>query len=146
MNDLSQDSTPSWIFNGNQFFRGAPDDVTFIESLAYNHKAEYKSFCEGLKSITAPVVFGSGDVHLSEVMQISEETIGYKSYEFTSSSMHSYTGAKPWANSLRLEGMACIEFNFMVIESKAIFKNNQHGLGIQIQAVGLAKKLYFLNT
>lgn len=143
MANLSEDKTPAWIFNGNQFFRGAPDNVTYVESLAYNHKAEYRNFCEGLKNIDAPVVFGSGDVHLSEVMQIPAETIGFQSYEFTSSSMHSYVGDDAWANSLRVEGMACVEFNFMVIQSQAIARNDQRGLTIQMQSIGLAKKPYF---
>lgn len=146
MSNLAEDATPSWIFNGNQFFRGAPDDITFVESLAFNHKAEYQNFCEGIKSINAPVVFGSGDVHLSEVMQIPAEAIGFKSFEFTSSSMHSYTGSNPWANSLRIEGMTCVEFNFMVIQSQAIAKNNQRGLNIQMQSLGLAKRPYFENN
>ena len=147
MKNLAEDKTPAWIINGNQFFRGAPTDLSFmIESLQWNHPGEFKNFCDGIKSISAPVVFASGDVHLSEVMQISPETIGYQTYEFTSSSMHSFLGGNPWQNTLRLPEMVATEFNFMVIESKRIEVGSQTGLKIDIQSLGMSKQPYFQNS
>jgi alkaline phosphatase D len=146
MKNLGEDKTPAWIFNGNQFFRGAPDKVTFVESLQYNHPAEFKNFCEGLKKISAPVVFASGDVHLSELMKISPEMIGYQSYEITSSSMHSFIGGNTWENSLRIPNMVTSEFNFMVIQSKAVDKGGQTGIKIDLQSLGMVQRPYFQSS
>lgn len=147
MKNLTVDATPSWIFNGNQFFRGAPDDLSFmVESMQWNHPAEFKNLCDGMKNVTAPVVFASGDVHLSEIMQISADKVGYDTFEVTSSSMHSYLGGNPWKNILRMPEMICTEFNFMVIESQFIQRGAHAGLKVNLQTLGMSKQPYFTNS
>lgn len=136
MADLAKSDAPAWIINGNQIFNGAKK--TFVESLEQNHPAEYQLFIEGLKNQKAPVVFASGDIHLSEIMEIPETTLGYKSYEFTSSSMHSYAGSG-WENPLRVAGAYTIEFNFMVFETLAGSKNLQ----VNVKSLGLPEQAYF---
>jgi phosphodiesterase/alkaline phosphatase D-like protein len=136
IDNLKQDSTPAWIINGNQFFNGAKK--TFIESLEQNHPVEFKTFVDELKTISAPVVFASGDVHLSEIMKISKDVIGFDSYEFTSSSMHSYLG-DGWVNPLRVNGAYALDFNFMVFKSNV----NNGGFNINTKCLGLPKESFF---
>lgn len=133
---LKKDNRPSWIFNGNQFFNGANKD--FIESLARNQPVEYKTFINDLKNINVPVVFGSGDVHLSEIMKIPQSLLGYETYEFTSSSMHSYVG-DGWDNPLRLSSAYVKEFNFIMFESS----NVNGSLLINAKSFGLQAQPYF---
>lgn len=142
---LSESNAPSWIINGNQTFRGAPDDVNFVESMQYNHPAELDQLKKDLRKINAPVVFGSGDVHLSEVMNVYPIEFGYQTYEFTSSSMHSFLGGdgKPWKNERRLNGMVCPEFNFMTFRSQAVEVEGRPALRIEAQCMGAARANYF---
>lgn len=133
---LKKDNRPSWIFNGNQFFNGANKE--FIESLARNQPAEYKIFLNDLKNTNVPVVFGSGDVHISEIMKIPKNLLGYETYEFTSSSMHSYVG-DGWDNPMRVSAAYVKEFNFVVLESSNINGN----LLINARSFGLQSQPYF---
>ncbi len=136
IDSLKKNSSPSWVFNGNQFFNGANKD--FIESLSRNHQAEYKILMSELKSLSAPVVFGSGDVHLSEIMRIPSNILGYETYEFTSSSMHSYVGTG-WDNPMRVSAAYVKEFNFILFNSTS--SNNT--LNINAKSLGLQAQPYF---
>ena len=135
-NQLNSDATPTWLFNGDQFFSGV--DLSYKESLQSNHPAHFKKIMNELKTAKAPVVFASGDIHFSEIMQIPKETVGYNTYEITSSSMHSYTGTG-WDNPLRIPGAFTREFNFMMVQSK----NENGGFKVNIESWGLADKPYF---
>jgi alkaline phosphatase D len=136
IDNLKKDNTPSWIINGNQFFNGAK--MTFVESLEQNHPVEFKTFVDEIKAMTTPIVFASGDVHLSEIMKISPDTIGFNSYEFTSSSIHSYLG-NGWVNPLRVDGAYAIDFNFITFKSAV--KSN--GFDINAKCLGLPKEPFF---
>ena len=134
--NLKNNNEPSWIINGNQFFNGV--SLTFKEAFEQNHPKEFGSFIDSLKSVEAPVAFASGDVHLAEVMKVPTDRLGYETYEFTSSAMHSYAGPG-WDNPMRVEGCYSIEFNFFVLQSE-----NQNGnLNIKVSCLGLADKPYF---
>lgn len=133
---LSADQNPAWVINGNQIFNGAKK--TFIESLEQSNPTEFTLLMKQLRQIKAPVVFGSGDIHLTEVCKIPKEKMGYETFELTSSSMHSFVGAG-WDNELRVAGAYCIEFNFCVVRSV-----NENGkLKINTKCLGLAKQPYF---
>lgn len=133
---LSQNTAPAWIINGNQIFNGAKK--TFIESLEQNHPAEFTQLMSELGNVQAPVVFASGDIHLSEVMRVPTNIIGYETFEFTSSSMHSYA-SDGWDNPMRVEGAYSIEFNFMVFKTQLL----KNGLNIDVQCIGLNDSPYF---
>lgn len=128
---------PTWLISGNQFFSGVALD--YKESLQDNNPENFKLLTSDLKNINVPVVFGSGDVHFSEIMKIPADRIGYETYEFTSSSMHSFTYSG-WANPLRYEGAFTKEFNFMMIGSKALGQNK---VKINVKSLGLSEKPYF---
>jgi phosphodiesterase/alkaline phosphatase D-like protein len=133
---LAESSAPSWIINGNQFFNGKALD--FKEAFEANHPQAFVSFVQSLSAISAPVVFASGDIHLSEIMRIPADRLGYETFEFTSSCMHSFTG-NGWENPMRLEGALTLEFNFMLIESQAA----PGALRVSMKALGLAPDPYF---
>ena len=136
MNHLNEDTTPTWLFNGNQFFSGV--DLSYKESFQSNNPAHFKLFLEDVKKVKAPVVLASGDIHFSEIMKIPSSNFGYDTYELTSSSMHSYTGSG-WDNPLRLPKAFTKEFNFMLIKSTS----ENEGLIINVQTWGLASQPYF---
>lgn len=133
---LASDARPAWIFNGNQFFNGKALD--FKEAFEANHPAEFVTFVERLRAVNAPVVFASGDIHFSEIMRVPRERLGYETYEFTSSSMHSYTGSG-WENPMRLDGAYALDFNFLLVRSRAAAA----GLAIDVKCLGLAPTPYF---
>lgn len=130
------DAQPVWLFNGNQFFSGV--DLSYKESFQGNNPEHFKTFLEQLKTAKSPVIFGSGDIHFSEIMQIPADRFGYVSYELTSSSMHSYTGTG-WDNPLRLPNAFTKEFNFMMVQSKS----ENGGLKLDVESWGLTDKPLF---
>lgn len=82
---LGENNKPTWILNGSQFFA----DYYRQESFLKDHSANFKDILKKLSRASAPVVFGSGDVHFSEILEIEPQILGYKTYEITSSSIHS---------------------------------------------------------
>ena len=131
-----QEGAPTWLFNGNQFFSGV--DLSYKESFQSNDPTHFKKFLDELRQAKAPVVFASGDIHFSEIMQIPADQAGFNTYEITSSSMHSYTGSG-WDNPLRLPGAFTKEFNFMLIKSRS----ENSVLKFDVEAWGLEPAPYF---
>lgn len=136
LENLNHDSTPAWIFNGNQVFSGV--NLSYKESLQDNDPEHFKTLLEDLRKINAHVVFASGDIHFSEIMKVPAATLGYDTYEVTSSSMHSYTGGG-WDNPLRVPNMFTNEFNFMMIRSK----NSGGVIKADVKTFGLKDQPYF---
>lgn len=85
--DIARSKTPSWILSGSQLFGGYLDK----ESFESNHAFDFKDTLGRLARLEAPVAFVSGDVHFSEIMRIERQVLGYETFEFTSSAMHSFT-------------------------------------------------------
>jgi phosphodiesterase/alkaline phosphatase D-like protein len=133
---LNADDTPAWLINGDQVFSGTK--LSFKESFQDDHPAHFQQFLDDMKTVKAPVVLASGDIHFSEIMKIPSDKLGYETYELTSSSMHSYAGSG-WDNPLRVPGAFTTEFNFMMIDSK----RQGNGLNIDVSAWGLSDKPYF---
>ncbi len=136
LGQLTTQAMPAWVINGNQCFDGK--DLSYKECFEGNHPKEFVNFIEQLKQVPVPVVFGTGDVHISEIMRIPKERIGYETYELTSSSMHSYAG-EGWDNPMRLPDAFTPEFNFMMIRSQ----NVNSALQIDVQCLGLEDHPYF---
>lgn len=103
----------AFIISGDQFFGGYfPKD-----SFQYNHSERFADFLGELKASKAKVVFLSGDRHYTEIMQVPTELLGYQTYEFTSSPMHSNVRSLPHkSNPLRVAGKGSAN-NFMLIEA-----------------------------
>lgn len=75
---------PTWLISGDQFF-GA---YHRFESFEGNHPEDFKKFLKELKSLKKPIVFVSGDRHLSEISKIEKSLLGFESLELTSSGLH----------------------------------------------------------
>jgi alkaline phosphatase D len=87
ISEIDKSAEPAWILNGSQIFGG----YLAKESMELNHPQDLKEILQRLSMVRAPVVFVSGDVHFSEIMNIEPTLLGYPTVEFTSSSIHSIT-------------------------------------------------------
>ncbi|MGZ3804089.1 MAG: hypothetical protein ACXVB4_07770 [Pseudobdellovibrionaceae bacterium] len=85
LNLMRQNPGPSWLMNGSQYFPSAP----WKESVSGDHPVQFSGFLKELQSLSAKVIFVSGDVHYSEISHIEPAAIGYDTFELTSSSIHS---------------------------------------------------------
>ncbi len=139
INDLNRAVVPSWIINGNQFLSGKTLD--YKESFQDNHPTEFNTLITELAQQKSAFVFASGDIHLSEIMIAPTNRLGFETYEYTASSMHSYTGTG-WDNPLRMPDATTSEFNFMVHKVNA----GANSLEISTQCLGLAPNPYFTKT
>ncbi len=74
-----------WFCNGSQVF----PKMLFKESVSKEHPANLQKLVEFIKNRKNLVAFISGDVHFSELSQLESSELGYRSYEITSSSIHS---------------------------------------------------------
>lgn len=76
-----------WIANGTQIF----PTMIFKESVSGDHPNQLEGFMDELQKRGTRCAFLSGDVHFSEISQIEKSWLGYTTYEFTSSAIHSKT-------------------------------------------------------
>ncbi len=72
------------LISGDQWFGGYHP----FESFEGDHPENFKTFLGKLKSKSSPVLFISGDRHLSEIIKVPDQALGRKSYEITSSAIH----------------------------------------------------------
>ncbi|MES2855203.1 MAG: hypothetical protein V4692_05045, partial [Bdellovibrionota bacterium] len=116
MNSIGNQANPAFVINGGQFFGAYLEK----DSMEYETPNRLKQMIARLRDIQAPVMFGSGDVHFSELMRLERELLGYESYELTSSSIHStnYKFANMRTNNSRRLASAW-QHNFMMIETDA---------------------------
>lgn len=112
--ELMSSQRPVFLMCGTQFINGA--EAKFIEAFEQNKK-NFSLLVSDLRASQRLVVFGSGDLHISEIQFFGSELLGYPLYEITSSSIHSYTSTKIWENAKRLEGTN--KYNFMVLQPQS---------------------------
>lgn len=136
INNLKSDNKPSWIFGGDQFLNAKP--LGFKETFQGDHPLNFDKFVSDLKDVKKPFVFGSGDIHFSEIMLADDNMFGFKTFEFTSSSIHSFVMGKPWDNPLRI--VETNEYNFMLIKSTSI----DDTLILNVKTIGLDAAPYFI--
>jgi phosphodiesterase/alkaline phosphatase D-like protein len=141
--NLKDNAKPSWVINGDQIFAPAilSKRETYTkrinESIMADHKKHFQKIIKDLSKIDSPIAFGSGDIHFSEILKIEKEQLGYETYEFTSSPVHSYMfreGGELWENKRRIAGAAY--HNFMMIQSKAISSKELHVNAMSYDALG----------
>jgi hypothetical protein len=102
---------PVFLLSGSQFFGGYRKAG---ENYERKGKNEFEDFCQLVSTHPYPCMFGSGDVHFSEVMKIESDLLGYSAFELTSSSMHSVPSMNPAKNFRRLEG--ALRENFLIVD------------------------------
>ncbi len=130
---LSLETTPGWIFTGSQVCGGYRSGWSFEGT---NGRA-FRNTLERLKKIEAPVLFGSGDVHYSEVMKLEDTLLGYNSLEITSSSMHSNAREPEKGNPRRIASVG--EFNFVLARVKV----TPSSLDLSLVSYGAGSREYF---
>jgi alkaline phosphatase D len=109
---------PTWLIKGDQFFGGYSN----FESFENAHPNDFKNFLNELKKYQAKVFFVSGDRHLSELMRIESSTLGYETYELTSSGIHAAIFPNAWKktpNPRKMEGASGV-YNYSVVDSTFI--------------------------
>lgn len=129
---------PIWLINGIQFW-GAY--LIGAESLEYNARAQLNRIMKMGEAASSPIIFCSGDVHFSELMEIEDSQMGYKTYELTSSALHSRTfpGIQFRShNSRRLESTS--RYNFMAVEMRA---KSKAAVEFETVSLGAAQAEYF---
>jgi alkaline phosphatase D len=117
-----------WLISGDQFFGG----YHRFESYEGDHPQSFKNFLDKIKARKKIVLFISGDRHIAELMRTPKKTLGYSTYELTSSGLH----AKMFPGSLKDSSNPLAVFakdgesNFLLIEprSASIYKTT---LGIE---------------
>lgn len=111
----------AFIASGDQFFGGyshieGDESLLADESFQGDHPARFAYFLDQLQASDTEVVFLSGDRHYAEIMAIPAETLGYRTYEFTSSPANTIPfGAPDVPNPLRI-ALHASSTNFMLIK------------------------------
>lgn len=126
-----------FLISGDQFFGGYHK----FESFEGQHPKKLSLLLAELKKITSKrFLFVSGDRHLSEVMEIESDKLGYKTYEITSSGIHSsvYPGSfERDPNPRQIAGKDGVH-NF--INFNLSF---ERGMTLELNSFGSEQKLYF---
>lgn len=110
---LDQTKTPVFLINGQQFF----GEYRGKNAVDAEFPKDYAWLTQRLKGIKNPLLFLSGDIHYTEMMDIEPEILGFSTIEVTSSSMHSlaFPGMHNfWTNPRRRD--ATSQHNFVVID------------------------------
>ncbi|HRK07301.1 MAG TPA: alkaline phosphatase D family protein [Pseudobdellovibrionaceae bacterium] len=80
-----------------------------FESYEGSHPVSFKKWLKRLSDSASPTLLISGDRHLSEVMKIPKEVLGYETYELTASPVHARKYNGDWdkaPNPRQVHGMA----------------------------------------
>lgn len=128
---LNSRKSLTWLIQGDQFF-GAYHP---FESYQKDRPASFLKMLAKLKKAKSRVLFVSGDRHLTEVMKIKKEVLGYQTYEITSSAMHAKVFPGSYErnpNPNLLVGKSGV-FNYSIIEpvvtkKKAVINIESKGL------------------
>ena len=112
---LREAKKPVWLIKGDQFFGGYHP----FESYERQHPKEFKRLIRQVEKVKVPVLFLSGDRHLTEIIKIKKPEFGFNSYEITSSGMHAKVVFKgsldKLSNPRQLVGKSGV-YNYSVIE------------------------------
>jgi alkaline phosphatase D len=123
---LKEESNPSLLVKGDQFFGGYHDK----DSFEGRHPKDFSHFVAELRKLKTPFNFISGDRHLSEIMQFPRSLFGTPSFEITSSPIHAIVQGKedvenPWrvvaetdhVNFTMIDNLAQDDHWFMAVEN-----------------------------
>jgi phosphodiesterase/alkaline phosphatase D-like protein len=138
---LDASKTPVLLISGDQFFGGYHK----YESYEGSHPHRFKTQLQEWKQIKQPIVFLSGDRHLTEILKIPSDRLGYTTYEITSSAIHARTDKSTITKNptpLRIAGAAGVH-NYALIE---IMRADMGLLQLDVQAFTQNKQLLFQKT
>jgi alkaline phosphatase D len=138
-NGLSKEKKPMWLVSGDQWFGGYHK----FESYEGNHPKSFTVFLNRLSKSSRPAMFFSGDRHLSEVIKVEKELLGYETYEFTSSPLHAKTYPSNWdtiPNRRHVQGIAQkLNFNLVTVEAPEPSGKVQ----LTVEAIGAKSQSFF---
>lgn len=128
-------SGPVWVMSGSPHFGRADKSNTSYQATA---PQEHKLFLDQVSKWNAPAIFLGGDLHYSEASGIDKNILGYQTYEFISSCMHSSSKSGYYQNPNRqLHGT--LKENFLVFEKNGeVFDPNW-----KVSSVGADSKVFF---
>ncbi len=139
IDNLSTQQRPTFLLNGSQVFGG----YLAKDSYEYNHPQSLQSMLQRIQQVESPVIFGSGDVHFSEVMKLEKSLLGYESLEIVSSGIHAvispFGGLKK--NPRRLKGQKAL--NFTIVETSDVTAS---GVQLDITSIGTNSKIHYQHS
>ncbi len=139
---LAEAKTPVFLISGDQFFGGYHG----FESYEGSHPASFKKQLDLWRATArVPLVFMSGDRHLSEIIKVPAEHLGYPSFEITSSGVHAKVfpeAFKKAPSPLQLAGVAG-EYNYSIVE---IMEAGKGRLQLDVKSFGLGRKMHYQKT
>lgn len=137
-NEIATSPGPVWLVNGMQFWGGYLMGAESVEATAPDQL--YRIMKMGAAA-SVPLVLCSGDVHFSEIMEIEADLMGYRTYEITSSALHSRTfpGQQYRSfNGRRLDSTS--RNNFIALETRA---TSQTSVEFEAVSAGAFEQEYF---
>jgi alkaline phosphatase D len=133
---VSSSQGPVWILEGSPFYGRTQKSAG--ASYGASAPAELSDFLNQVRSWKAPAILFGGDLHFSEVSSLDKGILGYQSYEFISSSMHSSTKSVFYDNpNKRLQGT--FKENFMLLEKQGLAQDATW----DVKCIGAASKILF---
>lgn len=136
---LKEAKSPVFVISGDQFFGGYHP----FESYEGSHPKSFKEQLNVWRSSSrVPLVFVSGDRHLSEILKVPAEHLGYPTFEITSSGVHAKVfpeAFKKAPSPMQLAGVAG-EYNYSIIE---VMDARTHRLHLDVRSFGLGQKLLY---
>ncbi|WP_413585302.1 phosphodiesterase [Bdellovibrio sp. HCB274] len=132
---ICENSKPTWLLNGSQFFTGYHKQ----ESFAKDYGKNFADLLTKLRKCDGPIAFASGDVHFSEVSSVDPKYLGYRTYEYTSSAIHSinFPVQLIYRNPRREE--FTWHHNFLIIDSTA----GRNAMQIKARSINARNKIEF---
>ena len=115
LRSMNMQPQPTWLIQGDQYFGGYHP----FESFERLHPQRFKVLLDQLKKSKSRVFFVSGDRHLTELMKIEPQVLGYSTYEMTSSAIHASVFLGAWEkhpNPRQISGVSGIE-NYSIIQT-----------------------------
>lgn len=103
---------PTWLMQGSPYFGRTEKGETSYQSTALN---EWQQFTAAVSKWNTRAIFVGGDLHYSEISEVPASLLGYKSYEFISSAMHSLPRTSFYDNPNRKVQGTLLD-NFMLFE------------------------------
>jgi phosphodiesterase/alkaline phosphatase D-like protein len=137
-NHLNNEALPTLLCNGNQFFASHQQG----ESYQRRQTRAFDRTLERLAKAESPVLFCSGDVHWSEIRKLERMDLGYRTWELTSSSVHSAT--LPWALNESKDPRrirASWQHNFILLQTETSV-SDPSSLSFRAECIGKHRKYF----
>ena len=115
---LKKNPIASWLLNGDQFFGGYHE----FESFEGSHPKSFANFLSQWRESKVPLIFASGDRHLTEFMEINPPDSLHKTYEITASPAHAKTYPSRWIeqpNPRKIAG-ADLKINYVIVDGQSL--------------------------